>query len=69
MNNSEISRKLEQRTTKFGKEIIKLCREIKPDNISSPIINQLVRSGTSIGANYVEANNDIPENRIYYQKW
>lgn len=57
MNSSEISRQLEQRTFKFGEEIIKLCRRIKTDNISSPIINQLVRSGTSIGANYVEANN------------
>ena len=29
---------------------------MKLDVISGPLINQLVRSGTSIGANYMEAN-------------
>ena len=57
MTNSETSRQLEHRTFKLGEGIIKLCRKVKIDNISSPIINQLVRSGTSIGANYMEANN------------
>jgi len=57
LTNSEKSKELEHRTTKFGEEIIKLCRTVKADNVSSPIINQLVRSGTSIGANYMEANN------------
>ena len=47
---------LEERTAKFGEEIIKFCREIKQDIITKPIINQIIRSGTSIGANYMEAN-------------
>jgi len=47
---------LEERTAKFGESVIELCRSIKGDNISNPIINQLVRSSTSIGANYMEAN-------------
>jgi len=47
---------LEERTAKFGEEIINFCRKLKEDTISKPIINQLVRSGTSIGANYMEAN-------------
>ena len=47
---------LEERTALFGESIIKLCRKIKLDNIVSPIINQLVRSATSVGANYMEAN-------------
>ena len=29
---------------------------MKPDIVSRPIIGQVVRSGTSIGANYMEAN-------------
>ncbi len=57
MSNPETSRQLEHRTFKFGEDTIRLCRKVKTDNISSPIINQLVRSGTSIGANYMEANN------------
>jgi len=48
---------LEERTAVFSGEIIKFCGSIKEDNITKPIINQLVRSGTSIGANYCEANN------------
>ncbi|MEK7200983.1 MAG: four helix bundle protein [Patescibacteria group bacterium] len=47
---------LEERTAKFGESVIKLCRNIKQDNITAPIINQLIRSSTSIGANYMEAN-------------
>ena len=47
---------LEERTAKFGENIIDFCRGIRQDSITSPILNQLVRSGTSIGANYMEAN-------------
>lgn len=47
---------LEERTALFGESVIRLCRKIKQDNIISPIINQLVRSATSVGANYMEAN-------------
>lgn len=47
---------LEERTAKFGEDIIRFCRTIKQDAITRPIISQLVRSATSIGANYCEAN-------------
>ena len=47
---------LEERTAKFGEEIIKFCKLIKYNNINKPLINQIVRSATSIGANYMEAN-------------
>lgn len=47
---------LEERTAKFGEDIIDLCKSLKEDSISKPIINQLVRSATSVGANYMEAN-------------
>lgn len=47
---------LEERTAKFGEGVITLCKDIKVTNISSPLINQLIRSATSIGANYMEAN-------------
>ena len=46
-----------KRTGNFGENIIVFCKSIKQDNINRSIINQLVRSGTSIGANYCEANN------------
>ena len=47
---------LEERTAKFGEDVIEFCRNIKQDAITKPIISQLIRSGTSIGANYMEAN-------------
>lgn len=48
---------LEERTTKFGGEIVKFCKKLENESVMKPIINQLIRSGTSIGANYCEANN------------
>lgn len=47
---------LEERTAKFGENVIEFCKTLKQDPISKPLISQLVRSGTSIGANYMEAN-------------
>ena len=47
---------LEERTAKFGERIIDLCKRIPKNTVNNPIISQLVRAGTSIGANYSEAN-------------
>lgn len=47
---------LEERTARFGESVIFLCKSINQDVITRVIINQLVRSSTSIGANYMEAN-------------
>lgn len=48
---------LEERTAKFASGVIGLCRKTPKDIVTIPIISQLVRSATSIGANYCEANN------------
>ncbi len=47
---------LEERTARFGEQTIVLCRKAKIDSVTSSLMNQLVRSSTSIGANYCEAN-------------
>ncbi len=47
---------LEERTAKFGEEIIKFCKDMPKNEITKPIINQLVKCGTSVGANYSEAD-------------
>ena len=47
---------LELRTGKFGEDVIKLCQDVTQDSITNPIIRQLIRSATSVGANYAEAN-------------
>ena len=47
---------LEERTATFGEAVIEFCKSLKQDAISKPIIVQLIRSATSVGANYTEAN-------------
>jgi four helix bundle protein len=47
---------LEERTKKFAKEIIVLCKNTKHNMININLISQLIRSATSVGANYCEAN-------------
>jgi four helix bundle protein len=47
---------LEERTAKFGENVIEFAKEMTKNIITIPIINQLIRSGTSIGANYCEAD-------------
>ena len=74
MTNSQFSNKydLEERTAKFGEQVINLCRSIKSDKLADPVLNQLIRAGTNIGANYMEANgassrNDF-QNKIFICK-
>ena len=40
----------------FAVDIINLCTDIKENRKSNMLINQVLRSGTSIGANIHEAN-------------
>ena len=46
---------LRDRAKAFAKDIILLCRNLKEENIEYALINQLLRCGTSIGANIYEA--------------
>jgi len=56
MENKEFSKKLEERTRAFAIRIIKLSI-LLPNTVEGKIIrNQVTKSGTSIGANYREAN-------------
>lgn len=48
---------LEERTAKFGEEIINFAKSFSQNPVINPLISQVVRSATSIGANYCEANN------------
>lgn len=52
---------LEERTAKFGENIVDFARKIPQDIVTRPLVNQIVRSGTSVGANYCEA--DCAESR------
>lgn len=47
---------LEDRTLEFGKRVIRMCKELPKNTINFTLMNQIMRSGTSMGANYREAN-------------
>lgn len=47
---------LEERTTRFAEKIIALCKKCPKNPVTIPILDQLIRCGTSPGANYCEAN-------------
>jgi four helix bundle protein len=56
MTNKEFSEVLEKRTIKFAIEVINLSTRLPSTPEALVIRNQLSKSGTSIGANYREAN-------------
>ena len=47
---------LEERTAKFGENTIDFVKTLEKNEINRPLINQVIRSATSIGANYMEAD-------------
>ena len=46
---------LREKSKEFAKQVVVLCRDIKTNHKESVLTNQLLRSGTSIGANLHEA--------------
>ena len=47
---------LEERTAKFGEDIIEFAKRVPKNVVTIPLIDQLVRAGTSVGSNYCEAD-------------
>ncbi len=45
-----------ERTAGFGEAVIGFVKILPRNSINNPLISQIVRSGTSIGANYMEAD-------------
>lgn len=46
---------LRTKSKDFAKNIVFLCRRLKQNNVEGALVNQLLRSGTSVGANIHEA--------------
>jgi four helix bundle protein len=55
VRNSEKVFDLNERTALFGETVIRLANHLSRTPVSTPLISQLVRSSTSVGANYMEA--------------
>lgn len=46
---------LRDKSKTYAKDIVFLCRRLKQNNVEGALTNQLLRSGTSVGANIHEA--------------
>ena len=47
---------LEERTALFGESVIGFAKRVPHNSVTHPLISQIVRSSTSVGANYCEAD-------------
>ena len=56
---------LEERTAIFGEDVIKLVKSMKFDAVNTPLITQIVRSSTSVGANYCEADDAVSRKEFF----
>jgi four helix bundle protein len=50
---------LEERTLEFSKRVINFCKGLPRTVINDEIGKQLIRAATSVGANYIEANESL----------
>ena len=46
---------LRTKSKEFAKDVVFLCRKLKQNGVEGALINQLIRCGTSVGANVHEA--------------
>jgi len=58
---------LEERCHPFAKRVRKFCRRLKIDAANFEDIKQLVRASGSVGANYIEANENVGKGDLKYR--
>jgi len=58
---------LEERCHEFAKKIRKFCRKLKIDVANFEDIKQLARASGSVGANYIEANENVGKGDLRYR--
>ena len=56
MSNVKQKYDLTERTQKFGEDVIDFLKNLPRNEFTRPLISQTIRSATSIGANYMEAD-------------
>jgi len=62
MTNDQSSKKkfdLEDRTLDFAKRVVRMCKELPTNTVNDKLIDQVIRSAGSVGANYREANDAL----------
>lgn len=58
---------LEERTARFGETVILFAKAIPVTLVTTPIISQFVRAGTSVGSNYCEADDAGSKKEFLYR--
>jgi four helix bundle protein len=58
---------LEDRTARFGEASIRFAKRIPVNAVTDPLIRQLVRATTSVGANYTEADDAGPKKEFRHR--
>ncbi len=58
---------LEERTACFGEAVVVFARKLPLDSVTEPLVKQLVRAATSVGANYCEANDAGSKKEFRYR--
>ena len=58
---------LEERTARFGEAIIGYAKKVPVNPVTEPLIGQLVRAGTSVGANCCEADDASSKKEFRYR--
>ena len=58
---------LEERTAVFGESIIDFVKSLPADIVNNHLVGQVVRSATSIGANYMEADGAVTKKDFKYK--
>lgn len=69
LDKSDFKQEFKKRCFKFSLSTLKTCDVLRKRRINWPIIDQLVRSATSIGANVVEGGNSSSKKEFinYFQ--
>jgi four helix bundle protein len=67
--NSEFKQKFKKRCFDFSIEILNLSQDLRKRRINWEVLDQLIRSATSIGANVVEGGNSVSKKEFinYFQ--
>ena len=53
---------LEERTAIFGEAVVRFAKKVPQNSVNNRLVDQLVGAGTSIGANYCEADDGVSKN-------
>lgn len=66
-NSTNRYRELENRTTEFAKQTIRVCQKLPRNRINDPLVSQAIRASGSVGANYREANEALGKKDFVYR--